>query len=117
MTEERCRGVRAKIKLFEREDLTLYIPESEMRLMAGNLQGNYEGIGIQFDIFKDTVIVIEPLEGGPSKDLGIQWGDKILTVDGDRSPCNGPTSTKTADLTTVNSPSSHFFCLPHRASV
>lgn len=46
------------------------------------LQGNFEGIGVEFNIFQDTIVVVTPLSGGPSESLGIQSGDKIVKIDG-----------------------------------
>jgi carboxyl-terminal processing protease len=62
---------------------TAYIPAKDLTLMQSQLQGNFEGIGIEFNIFKDTVHVVSPLSGGPSERLGIQSGDKIVSVDGE----------------------------------
>ena len=45
------------------------------------MQGNFEGIGVQFQIIKDTIVVISPISGGPSQKKGIQAGDKIVKVD------------------------------------
>ncbi len=60
-----------------------YIPSRDLELVSSQLQGNFEGIGIQFDIIRDTIYVITPLSGGPSEKLGLQAGDKIITVDGE----------------------------------
>ncbi|MEQ8924404.1 MAG: S41 family peptidase [Fulvivirga sp.] len=46
------------------------------------LQGNFEGIGVEFNIFRDTIVVVTPLSGGPSEALGIQSGDQIIKIDG-----------------------------------
>jgi len=46
------------------------------------LEGNFEGIGIEFNIFRDTLYVITPLAGGPSEQAGLKAGDKIIKVDG-----------------------------------
>lgn len=46
-----------------------------------SLQGNFEGIGVEFNIFQDTIVVVTPLSGGPSEALGIQPGDKIVKID------------------------------------
>lgn len=62
---------------------TVYIPEEDLRLTQSQLQGEFEGIGIEFNIFKDTVHVVAPLSGGPSEKLGLQSGDKIIEVDGE----------------------------------
>lgn len=46
-----------------------------------DLRGNYEGIGIEFSIFHDTLVVIAPLSGGPSEAVGLHTGDRIVKVD------------------------------------
>ena len=62
---------------------SIYIPEKETSRMNEPLQGNFEGIGIQFSIIKDTLTVVWPISGGPSEKLGIRAGDKILHIDGE----------------------------------
>lgn len=59
-----------------------YIPASEFDLVNEPLEGNFEGIGIEFNIVNDTIRVISPIEGGPSEKLGIKAGDKIVKVNG-----------------------------------
>jgi len=59
-----------------------YIPASERAAANEDLRGNFDGIGIEFNIFDDTIVVLTPLSGGPSEALGIQSGDKIIRVDG-----------------------------------
>jgi carboxyl-terminal processing protease len=59
-----------------------YITASEFNLVNEPLEGNFEGIGIEFNIVNDTIRVISPIEGGPSEKLGIRAGDKIIKVDG-----------------------------------
>ena len=44
------------------------------------LQGNFDGIGIQFNIAEDTLFVIQPVSGGPSEKVGIRAGDRIIMV-------------------------------------
>ena len=46
------------------------------------LQGNFEGIGVQFNILNDTLLVIQPVSKGPSERAGILAGDRIVRVDG-----------------------------------
>jgi carboxyl-terminal processing protease len=58
-----------------------YIPASDRVAANEDLRGNFDGIGIEFNIFNDTIVVIAPLSGGPSEALGLQSGDKIVTVD------------------------------------
>lgn len=45
------------------------------------LEGNFEGVGIQFQIYQDTIIVVHVIPGGPSQKVGVQDGDKIVFVD------------------------------------
>src|SRR5690606_10029550 len=54
--------------------------------------GNFDGIGIEFNIFDDTIVVLTPLSGGPSEALGIQSGDKIISVDGENVAGTGITN-------------------------
>lgn len=46
------------------------------------LLGNFEGIGIEFNIFRDTIVVVTPLTGGPSEEAGLRAGDRIISIDG-----------------------------------
>lgn len=61
---------------------SVYIPKKELQEMNEPLEGNFEGIGIQFNILHDTIVVISPISGGPSEKLGITSGDKIVTIEG-----------------------------------
>lgn len=58
-----------------------YIPASAFREMNDPLMGSFEGIGIEFNMLNDTVIVINPIPGGPSETAGIRAGDRIIEVD------------------------------------
>lgn len=60
-----------------------YIPAKDFAQVNEYLEGNFEGIGIQFRIEKDTAMVITPIAGGPSEKVGIKAGDRIVVVDGD----------------------------------
>ncbi|MBL7863456.1 MAG: S41 family peptidase [Cyclobacteriaceae bacterium] len=57
-----------------------YIPISERTEVNENLQGNFEGIGIEFNIFHDTLVVVSALSGGPSEAVGLRSGDKIVKI-------------------------------------
>ncbi len=59
-----------------------YIPAKEFELVNEPLEGNFDGIGIEFNIIKDTVRVVNPILGGPSEKLGIKAGDRIIKVNG-----------------------------------
>lgn len=58
-----------------------YISAEDLAAVQEPLEGNFEGIGVEFLIQKDTLLVVSPIQGGPSEKAGIQAGDKILRVD------------------------------------
>jgi carboxyl-terminal processing protease len=59
---------------------TVYIPAKEMQGVNEEMSGNFSGIGVQFSIQSDTVMVIDVISGGPSQKLGIKAGDRIVRV-------------------------------------
>jgi carboxyl-terminal processing protease len=61
---------------------TSYIPAKDLQEANERLEGNFEGIGIEFNIFRDTISVVTVLSGGPAEAVGLQSGDKIISVDG-----------------------------------
>lgn len=61
---------------------SVYIAAEEFHEANDPLLGSFEGIGVQFRIEDDTVVVITPVSGGPSEKLGIRAGDRIVSVDG-----------------------------------
>lgn len=69
--------------LKELDPHSVYIPKDELQKMNEPLEGNFEGIGIQFNILNDTITVVSPISGGPSEKLGIQSGDKIVNIEGE----------------------------------
>lgn len=60
-----------------------YIPAKEREEANEDLRGNFEGIGIEFNIFQDTLVVVAALSGGPSEAVGVRTGDRIIKVDGE----------------------------------
>lgn len=68
--------------LSELDPHSVYISKEEVERMNEPLQGNFEGIGISFNIFKDTLLVTATIPGGPSEKLGLRAGDRIVQVDG-----------------------------------
>ena len=65
------------------EDLdphSVYLPPLEMTHEAEIMDGNFEGIGIEFSIKNDTVQVLTPISGGPSEQVGVSAGDKIIRI-------------------------------------
>lgn len=68
------------------EDLdphSVYINAEQMKGVEEDFTGSFEGIGVQFDIINDTITVVSPIAGGPSEELGILAGDKIVKIDGE----------------------------------
>lgn len=59
---------------------TVYIPAKELQEVNEELEGNFGGIGVQFSIQNDTVMVVSVVSGGPSEKLGIMPGDRIVAV-------------------------------------
>lgn len=84
--------------LEELDPHTSYIPAKDLQLIQSRLEGNYEGIGVEFNIFKDTIHVVSPLSGGPSEKLGIKAGDKIVKVDGKTVAGIGMTNQKVVEM-------------------
>ena len=69
--------------LGELDPHSVYIPAKDVQKANEGLEGNFEGIGIQFNILRDTITVVSPIAGGPSETLGIMAGDKIVSIDGE----------------------------------
>lgn len=68
--------------LKELDPHSVYISKKEVDETNEPLVGNFEGVGIQFQLFHDTIMVISPVPGGPSEKLGILAGDKIIRING-----------------------------------
>ncbi len=77
---------------------SVYIPAKDRELTNSQLEGEFDGIGIEFSIIKDTIYVISPLEGGPSEAVGLLSGDKIVKVDGEGVAGIGVTNRDVFDL-------------------
>jgi len=69
--------------LEELDPHSVYFSADELKAADEPLNGNFEGIGVQFNIFRDTILVVSPISGGPSERLGIRAGDRIVEVDGE----------------------------------
>ena len=59
---------------------SVYSDAEEVKKMNEPLQGNFEGIGVQFQMIEDTLLVIQPVSNGPSEKIGILAGDRIIAV-------------------------------------
>ena len=78
--------------LKELDPHTTYLTKEEVKEMNEPLQGNFEGIGIQFNIHNDTIYVISPISGGPSEKVGIRAGDRIVKIEGENVAGTGITN-------------------------
>ncbi|WP_319590452.1 S41 family peptidase [uncultured Draconibacterium sp.] len=67
--------------LEELDPHSTYISKEEVDKMNEPLKGNFEGIGISFNIYKDTLMVTTTISGGPSEKVGLRAGDRIVEVD------------------------------------
>lgn len=68
-------------KMLEKLDPhTAYLPIEEASRAREELENNFDGIGVEFNIYEDTLYVVTPLSGGPSEEVGIQSGDAIISA-------------------------------------
>ena len=67
--------------LAELDPHSVYLPPVELTESEDQLAGNFEGIGITFNVPNDTAVVISPVQGGPSEKAGLMQGDRIVRVD------------------------------------
>ncbi len=94
--------------LNELDPHSVYIPAKQMKTVEEEFKGNFEGIGIEFQIVNDTLTVVSPITGGPSEALGIMAGDRIVKIDKEscigisnddvRKKLRGPAGTKVTVL-------------------
>ncbi len=66
--------------LLDLDPHSVYIPTSSLKEVNEDLEGKFEGIGIEFNVFNDTVHVLSVLNNGPAFKAGIKIGDKIISV-------------------------------------
>ena len=60
---------------------SVYISKAEVEKMNEPLEGNFEGVGISFNVYRDTLMVVTTIAGGPSEKVGLRAGDRIVSVD------------------------------------
>ena len=58
-----------------------FISINDVQAVEEDMQGSFSGIGVEFNIIEDSIVVISPISGGPSEKLGIQSGDRIISVE------------------------------------
>lgn len=76
LTEKAINGI-----LKELDPHSTYITAEQLKSVNEELQGKFEGVGLQFTILEDTIYVVTPISGGPSDKLGILAGDKIVRIE------------------------------------
>ncbi|MFN2378779.1 MAG: S41 family peptidase [Bacteroidales bacterium] len=79
--------------LRELDPHSVYLSEEEVKASNEELEGNFDGIGIQFNILYDSIIVISPVPGGPSEKAGLRSGDRIVTIEDEDVAGTGITTT------------------------
>ena len=75
LVEDAIRGMLEKL-----DPHSSYSTAKETKAMNESLQGSFEGIGVQFNVAKDTLLVIQPVAKGPSEKVGVLAGDRIVSV-------------------------------------
>lgn len=73
--------VAIKSMLEELDPHSVYISAKEVEAANRNIIGSFVGVGIRFQILKDTLMVVNPIPGGPSAKVGVRAGDKIIKID------------------------------------
>lgn len=104
--------------LGELDPHSVYIPPKQLEQVEEEFRGNFEGIGIEFQIINDTIVVVSAIPGGPSEALGITAGDRIVKINGEpykkitnedvRKKLRGPKGTK-VDVTIYRPSIREFF--------
>lgn len=77
---------------------SVYISLEEFQAANDQIMGSFEGIGVQFRIEKDTVLVVQTIANGPSEKIGIRAGDRIVEVDGENIAGKGIDNNKVMKL-------------------
>ena len=58
-----------------------YIPAKSVSVVEAPLKGNFEGVGVRFQILEDTLLVVQAIPGGPSAKVGVSAGDQVIKID------------------------------------
>ena len=89
----------AVVQMLEKLDPhSVYIPARDREKTDSFLQSDYDGVGIEFNLFRDTMTVVAPLSGGPAEQAGVQPGDQILSLGGKRVSGARLTTTRLSEL-------------------
>lgn len=69
--------------LHELDPHSSYLSKEQLDEMSEQMEGEFEGIGVSFNVLEDTIYIIRAISGGPSERVGIQAGDRIIKVEGE----------------------------------
>lgn len=62
---------------------SVYLTKDEVKDVNESLEGNFEGIGVNFNLLNDTIYIVNTIKGGPSEKAGVKAGDRIVTIEGE----------------------------------
>ena len=85
-------AVSAQALLNELDPFSTYLPPVEKQAADEALEGNFDGIGVEFNLLNDSIRVVSALPGGPSERRGIRSGDRIVLIDDKPLPVSGLTN-------------------------
>ncbi|MCL2561631.1 MAG: PDZ domain-containing protein, partial [Rikenellaceae bacterium] len=69
--------------LAELDPHSVYLTAREMQGQNEQFQGNFSGIGVEFNVLNDTLIIVNTVSGGPSEKVGVMPNDRIVAIDGE----------------------------------
>ena len=78
--------------LHELDPHSSYLSKEELEALSEQLEGEFEGIGVSFNVLDDTIYIIRAVAGGPSEKVGIMAGDRIIKVEGETVAGTGITT-------------------------
>ena len=95
--------------LKELDPHSTYITAAEVEESMQDLKGSFSGIGVQFTLYNDTIRVVRVVKGGPSESVGLQAGDRIVTINGEKYV--GDTITNAGTMKRLKGPKGTTACL------
>ncbi len=81
VNEEKIADAAIVAMMKELDPHSVYIPKDEVERSNEPLQGSFEGVGIQFQMFEDTLLVVQTIAGCPAEKVGVLPGDRIIFID------------------------------------
>src|SRR3989339_1602260 len=94
LNNEKLTDEAIKRVLLQLDPHSSYISAKDVKAMNEPLEGNFEGVGVEFAIIRDTLTVSSTISGGPSERVGVRAGDKIVAIDGENVASAGLTNEK-----------------------